>query len=144
MKRKSTYLHVPAKLNAPISITSPERTVLTLKGHRLENRMLQAQIEELKLEIHTAARSVSEDLNHDLISIMPSNTNIILFMKLFWEEQPKYLKSSKQGIRYHPMIIRYCLGLAAKSPAVYDEIRLNEKTNSGFIIIKITSAHGLL
>ena len=25
------------------------------------------------------------------------------------------------------MIIRYCLGLAAKSPAVYDEIRYDEK-----------------
>ena len=32
------------------------------------------------------------------------------------------------------MIIRYCLGLAAKSPAVYDEIRYDEKTNSGFVI----------
>ena len=69
LKRKSTYLHVPAKLNAPISITSPERIVLTLQGHRLENRMLQAQIVELILEIHTAAHSDSEDLNHDLISI---------------------------------------------------------------------------
>ena len=100
--------------------------------------MLQAQIEELKLEIHTAAHSVSEDLNHDLISIMSSNTNITPFMILFWEEQQKFLKSSKQGIRYHPMIIRYCLGLAAKSPAVYDEIRLNEKTNSGFVILPST------
>ena len=66
---------------------------------------------------------------------MSSNTNITPFMKLFWEEQQKYLKSSKQGIRYHPMIIPYCLGLAAKSPAVYDEIKLNEKTNSGFVIL---------
>ena len=33
------------------------------------------------------------------------------------------------------MIIRYCLGLAAKSPAVYDEIRYDEKTNSGFVIL---------
>ena len=33
------------------------------------------------------------------------------------------------------MIIRYCLALAAKSPAVYDEIRYDEKTNSGFVIL---------
>ena len=33
------------------------------------------------------------------------------------------------------MIIRYCLGLAATSPAVYDEIRFDEKTNSGFVIL---------
>ena len=56
-------------------------------------------------------------------------------MKLFWEEQQKYLSSSKTGVRYHPMIIRYCLGLAAMSPAVYDEIRYDEKTNSGFVIL---------
>ena len=56
-------------------------------------------------------------------------------MKLFWEEQQKYLSSSKTSVRYHPMIIRYCLGLAAKSPSVYDEIRYDEKTNSGFVIL---------
>ena len=33
------------------------------------------------------------------------------------------------------MIIRYCLGLAGKSPAVYDEIRYDEKTKSGFVIL---------
>ena len=33
------------------------------------------------------------------------------------------------------MIIRYCLGLAAKSPAVSDEIRYDETTNSGFVIL---------
>ena len=33
------------------------------------------------------------------------------------------------------MIIRYCLGLAAKSPAMYDEIRFDGKTNSGFVIL---------
>ena len=33
------------------------------------------------------------------------------------------------------MIIRYCLGLAAKSPAVSDEIRYDEKTKSGFVTL---------
>ena len=68
-----------------------------------------------------------------------SNTNpkdVPPFMKLFWEEQQKYLSaSSSKSVRYHPMIIRYCLGLAATSPAVYDEIRFDEKTNSGFVIL---------
>ena len=57
-------------------------------------------------------------------------------MKLFWEEQQKYLtSSSKTSVRYHPMVIRYCLGLAAKSPADSDEIRYDEKTKSGFVIL---------
>ena len=57
----------------------------------------------------------------------------MLIRNLFGKQ--KYLFSSKTGVRYHPMIIRYCLGLAAKSPAVYDEIRYDEKTNSGFVIL---------
>ena len=33
------------------------------------------------------------------------------------------------------MIIRYCLGLAAKSPSFYDDIRCNENNNTGFLIL---------
>ena len=33
------------------------------------------------------------------------------------------------------MIIRYCLGLASKSPSVYDDIRFDEKTQSGFLML---------
>ena len=33
------------------------------------------------------------------------------------------------------MIIRYCLGLAAKLPTVYDEIRYDEKNKSGFLVL---------
>ena len=52
-----------------------------------------------------------------------------------WEEQQKYLSANKKGSRYHPMIIRYCLGLASKSPPVYDDIRFDEKTQSGFLML---------
>ena len=33
------------------------------------------------------------------------------------------------------MISRYCLGLASKSPAVYDDIRFDENTQSGFLML---------
>ena len=33
------------------------------------------------------------------------------------------------------MIIRHCLGLASKSPSVYDDIRFDEKTQSGFLML---------
>ena len=33
------------------------------------------------------------------------------------------------------MIIRYCLSLASKSAAAYDDIRYNEKTGTGFVIL---------
>ena len=47
---------------------------------------------------------------------------ISLFMRLFWEEQQKYIQSSPNNIKYHTMIIRYCLSLASKSEAAYDDI----------------------
>ena len=79
---------------------------------------------------------VDVDLERDLVTIMTEiKKDVPSFMKLFWEEQQKYLSSSKNGVRYHPMIIRYCLGLAAKSPAAYDEIRVDDKNNSGFVIL---------
>lgn len=51
-------------------------------------------------------------------------------MSLFWQEQKKLLSSSKTGVRYHPMLIRYCLSLAAKSPSCYEELR-----NSNILIL---------
>ena len=72
---------------------------------------------------------VSAELGDDMVTIMSDadQSKISPFMKFFWEEQQKYLKPSSTGIRHHPMIIRYCLSLAAKSSGAYDEIRHDEK-----------------
>ena len=57
-------------------------------------------------------------------------------MKLFWEEQQKYIiATSKSGIRYHPMVIKYCLSLAAKSPGAYEELRFDEKKGTGILVL---------
>ena len=56
------------------------------------------------------------------------------FMTLFWEEQQKYLFSSS-SICYHPMIIKYCLSLAAKSSSAYSDLRYNSRTGSGVLIL---------
>ena len=57
-------------------------------------------------------------------------------MKFFWEEQQKYINvSCKTSIRYHTMIIQYCLALQAKSAAAYNEIRFDEKTETGFVVL---------
>ena len=56
-------------------------------------------------------------------------------MKLFWDEQQKYLRTSKTGWRYHPMIIKYCLNLAAKLTAAYSELRYDSATVSGVLVL---------
>ena len=46
---------------------------------------------------------------------------VSLFRKLFWEQQ-RALISKGTGVRYHLVIIRFCLSLAAKSASAYDEL----------------------
>ena len=136
LKRKRDNMMSPAKPNAPVSLTSPERLKLALQSYRLENKTVKEEISKMKEEISNNSMPVDVDLGRDLVTIMTENKkDVPPFMKLFWEEQQKYLSSSKNGVRYHPMIIRYCLGLAAKSPAAYDEIRFDDKNNSGFVIL---------
>ena len=56
-------------------------------------------------------------------------------MKFFWEEQQKYLQQSSSRVRYHPIIIKLCLALAAKSTSAYDEMHLNEKEGTGIFVL---------
>ena len=65
---------------------------------------------------------VSAELRDNMVTIMSGadQSKKSHFMKFFWEEQQRYLKSSSTGIRYHAIITRYFLSLAAKSSAAYD------------------------
>ena len=68
-------------------------------------------------ELQKSSMEINNDLNNDFMQILNSaGTKITPFMKLFWEEQKKLFNRSSSGVRYHPMIIRFCLSLAAKSP----------------------------
>ena len=91
----------------------------------------------MQKEISQNSVSVDNNLGDHFISIMSGadKSKISPFMKLFWKEQQKYLCSSKTNVRYHPMIIRYCVGLAAKYPAFYDDFGFDEKKNSGFLVL---------
>ena len=52
------------------------------------------------------------------------------FQRLFLEQQAKFLQSGKNGMRWHPMIIRRCLYMKSKSSKAYDAMR-----DSGFITL---------
>ena len=135
--RKHVSQTSAAEDKAPLSQTSTERIRITLHNFRLENNQLNEQVLKLQEEIKSSAVEVGSELSKDFISIISNSNNPMPeFMKLFWNEQQKYLsKLSTKGVRYHPMIIRYCLSLVAKSPAVYDELRYDEKNNSGVLIL---------
>ena len=108
---------------------------VTMPNYRLENKELKFELFKLKEEIESKSIPVDNELSSDFWTIMSDvdKSTVPPFIHLFWEEQQKYISAKKKGARYHPMIIRYSLGLASKSPAVYGDIRFDEKTQSGFL-----------
>ena len=63
------------------------------------------------------------ELSKDMLTIPGQSDNVTPFMSRFWQQQKKLFSSSKTGVRYHPIIVRYCLSLAAKSPSCDEELR---------------------
>ena len=79
---------------------------------------------------------VDDELHNDLVATMKENSNSIAgifpeesFANLFWQEQMKAasLKNSHQ-MRWHPLIIRWCINLKLISSAAYHSTR-----TAGFI-----------
>ena len=91
----------------------------------------------MRLEIKKSGQKINETLENDLISsyFKEDSNSIPAFMKLFWDEQQKYLRTSKTERRCHPMIIKYCLNLAAKSTVAYSELRYDSATGSGVLVL---------
>ena len=138
VKRKAETLTKPAQLNAPIFITLRDRIKLTMQNYRSENAILKQEIKNMQDEIQKNSLRVTSDLDDDMKNLM-SNAfdlyNVSPFMKFFWTEQQKYLLSNPTSVRYHPMIIRYCLSLCAKSPSTYEDIRFDKKSVTGFLVL---------
>ena len=65
LKWKSNSELTPAKLHAPISLTSPERITLALQDYRLENKQLKNELESMKQEIQNSSVPVSSELSRD-------------------------------------------------------------------------------
>lgn len=121
---KSRKLNIPAKPNAPVSATHPHRLKLALQRERLKCAQLQTELTKMRHIIHSSGVRLDSEFSQDIRSIMTSNENKLTpFMKLFWQQQQQASTHSPNGVRYHPMIIRFCLSLAAKSSSAYDELR---------------------
>ena len=56
------------------------------------------------------------------------------FMRLFIEEQMKFVMDDPQKVEYHPMFIKFCLCIQAKSPAAYEQLRLCKDGTGGLIL----------
>ena len=100
-QRKVNLKMIPAKASAPITVTSPERVKLTLQSVKLQCKQQAKRIEEMKNEIIIAWQMV--DNFHDDFKTIFSNQppeKVPPFMRLFWDEQQKYIQSSSSSVVY--------------------------------------------
>ena len=141
IQTKKNVLSTPANIKAPVKFTSPERLLLTLQNQRSETENLKSQVNNLKKYIEDSAVSVGENIHKDLQVIIQNtfedaskNRELSPFTKLFLTGQLKYLVNHPTQTRYHPMIIKYCLALQAKSPAAYEQLRL-QKDGTGVLVL---------
>ena len=100
----------------------------------------QNKIKRLQQKIKEATTAqgitVDNDLHHDLKQIMDDSNQKVLeeygedsFQCLFWKEQFNALKKrGPTAMRWHPMMIRWCLHIKFLSSAAYNAIR-----SAGFI-----------
>jgi hypothetical protein len=130
-KVRQNKLLKPAHVKAPVSKTDPQRLRLTLQNQRLKCAQLESELNEMRAEILKSNIEVDDKLSNDFMKILDSSSaKITPFMNLFWQEQQKLFSKKPTGVRYHPMMIRFCLSLAAKSPSCYEELR-----NSGVLVL---------
>ena len=88
------------------------------------------QLREMQTKIQKLSIEVDHELSKDMLTIFGQSDNVTPFMSLFWQEQKKLFSSTKTGVGYHPMVIRYCLSFAAKSPSCYEELQ-----NSNILVL---------
>ena len=122
---KKAVLTAPATLNAPVRFTSPDKSKLTLQQKRSKCKQLEREIFNMRKALDSDSKKVSSKLSSAFQKLFaPFNEKEIPpFMKLFWEEQQKYITLSiPASIRYHQMSIKFCLNLAAKSSSSYKDL----------------------
>ena len=128
-KVKTSLQETAVKSRAPLTATSHSRLKATVFSERMKCGLLEEKLREMDKEIQSSSVQLDDELTTDINKIMSENLESASpFMTLFWQEQVKYFKQGSR--RFHPMIIRFCLSVAAKSGSAYDELR-----NSGILCL---------
>ena len=94
----------------------------------------------MRKALDSDSKKVSSELSSDFQELFwqCNEKEVLSFMKLFWEEQQKYISSSSPtSIRYHPMIIKFCLDLAAKSSSAYKDLQYDSTTGMAYLFFQV-------
>ena len=101
------------------------------RNMRVAQRRVAHLQEKLRESTEVEGEEVDESTSADLKQIMEDNDDSILkqypkesFLYLFWTQQKESLaKNSTKGMRWHPLMIRWCLYLRHHSNKAYEVLR---------------------
>ena len=114
-------------------LNTPEKVQRLQEMRTVKNRT-QTQLDRIKVQLQKVVEEegveVTEELHSDLKQIVSSHDSQVTattqpdsFQKIFWEQQQKALSSSKKGMRWHPLMIKWCLYLKHLSSKAYETLR---------------------
>ena len=116
LAQKNKTAVVPAKNNAPLKNTHPNKVNLALKEKRLQFKELTETKEKMKNEIASKSIAVPSTISDEVLDFMRLDDNEVSpLVKMLWEQQQFFFSNPTSKMRYHPMVIRFCLSLAMKS-----------------------------
>ena len=114
IRMKEKIANTFGKLNALLIKTNPNLVNLALKEQRRKCTELEKKISEMQEHINLISVEVTSVLKDDIHDLMDNNLEVVSpLMKWFWKQKNKYLSINPRARQYHPMIIRFCLSLAA-------------------------------
>ena len=117
-------------------LTSPEKRA-RLESTKKETKALRMRVMRLEKKISDALEKDSvvldSEISMDMSSIMDKEDSVIkntykegTFQYIFWNQQKEAIGkegAKKNGIRWHPLIIKWCLYLRHQSSKAYDTLR---------------------
>lgn len=111
-------------------LTTPEKRKRFEKS-RIESSLRRLELLRIQKMLNSHGIRLDDNMHQDLTSIMTSNHQKVMedfpsdsFQRLFWEEQFKAAKLSKaRNMRWHPMMIRWCLYIRHLSSGAYEAMR---------------------
>ena len=128
------------KSRTPNSKLSESEKLLKIRQLKTYSNDLKSEVNKLKRQLSKSIRQgvlLNEQESQDMTVLMNDTEGEVKkafadpnsFQRLLWEQQRKYNNlKDKRGMRWHPMILRWCIYLKGKSSSTYDSLR-----NSGFI-----------
>ena len=128
------------KSHLPLSRLSENQKIHKIKQLRIYANSLESEVEKLKRQLSKSikqgiklteaeSQAMTELMNDTEGEVKKSYADPNSFQRLLCEQQKKYNNlTDKRGMRWHPMILRWCIYLKGKSSSTYDSLR-----HSGFI-----------